>query len=181
MLGKNNTKRKPFVILGSIVLLLLLNVLVVNNPAFATLVGDIGKPAKERAKELSPNLTPAERNAELANLGEEITKEVDVFPSDEEVEHDTSSRGQLKEGMRNFWMLTGFRNCRLGNLIMILIGILFIFLAVKFEFEPMLLIPIGTGIICGNIPFFQGGGINLSKAYAMVESVDLKSLELDAV
>ncbi|MBQ6306707.1 MAG: sodium ion-translocating decarboxylase subunit beta [Bacteroidales bacterium] len=47
---------------------------------------------------------------------------------------------------------------------MILVGILFIFLAVRFEFEPMLLIPIGTGIICGNIPFFQGTGVTLQEA-----------------
>ncbi|MCR5014433.1 MAG: sodium ion-translocating decarboxylase subunit beta, partial [Bacteroidales bacterium] len=47
---------------------------------------------------------------------------------------------------------------------MILVGILFIFLAVRFEFEPMLLIPIGTGIIVGNIPFFQGYGITLNDA-----------------
>ncbi|MDO5315014.1 MAG: sodium ion-translocating decarboxylase subunit beta [bacterium] len=71
---------------------------------------------------------------------------------------------RLKEGLGNFWLLTGFRNCKIGNLIMILVGILFIFLAVRFEFEPMLLIPIGTGIICGNIPFFQGTGVTLQEA-----------------
>lgn len=36
---------------------------------------------------------------------------------------------------------------------MILCGILFIYLAIAKEFEPMLLIPIGFGILIGNIPF----------------------------
>ncbi|MCQ2303169.1 MAG: sodium ion-translocating decarboxylase subunit beta [Bacteroidales bacterium] len=72
--------------------------------------------------------------------------------------------------MKNFWLLTGFRNCKLGNLIMILVGIIFIFLAVKYEFEPMLLIPIGVGIICGNIPFYQGVGVNLTDAVGFAQS-----------
>jgi oxaloacetate decarboxylase beta subunit len=39
---------------------------------------------------------------------------------------------------------------------MLAVGLLFIFLAIKYEFEPMLLIPIGFGILIGNIPFFSG-------------------------
>jgi len=39
---------------------------------------------------------------------------------------------------------------------MILIGIIFIYLAIKFDYEPLLLIPIGTGVIIGNIPFVAG-------------------------
>ncbi|MGP1445978.1 MAG: sodium ion-translocating decarboxylase subunit beta [Candidatus Limimorpha sp.] len=77
---------------------------------------------------------------------------------------------QFREGMKKFWMLTGFRNVKLGNLIMILVGILFIFLAIRFEFEPMLLIPIGTGIIIGNIPFFQGDGVNFQSAIGFAQS-----------
>ncbi|HUW93100.1 MAG TPA: sodium ion-translocating decarboxylase subunit beta, partial [Bacteroidales bacterium] len=48
-----------------------------------------------------------------------------------------------------------------GNLIMIVVGLIFIFLAIKYEYEPLLLIPIGTGILIGNVPFFTGGGMNL--------------------
>lgn len=40
---------------------------------------------------------------------------------------------------------------------MILCGILFIYLAIAKEFEPMLLIPIGFGILIGNIPFKDAG------------------------
>ncbi len=42
------------------------------------------------------------------------------------------------------------------NLIMIAVGLFFIFLAIKYDYEPLLLIPIGVGIILGNIPFLAG-------------------------
>ncbi|MDX9854835.1 MAG: sodium ion-translocating decarboxylase subunit beta, partial [Tenuifilaceae bacterium] len=40
--------------------------------------------------------------------------------------------------------------------IMILVGLLFIYLAIAKDFEPLLLVPIGFGIILGNIPFTEG-------------------------
>ncbi|MCU0369997.1 MAG: sodium ion-translocating decarboxylase subunit beta [Bacteroidales bacterium] len=58
-------------------------------------------------------------------------------------------------GIRKFLEYTGFANATAGNLVMILVGLVFIFLAIKFEYEPLLLIPIGTGILIGNVPFFQ--------------------------
>lgn len=39
------------------------------------------------------------------------------------------------------------------NLIMIVVGCVFIYLAVKKDYEPLLLVPIGFGILIGNIPF----------------------------
>jgi len=59
-------------------------------------------------------------------------------------------------GIKQFYQYTGFANASSGNLIMILIGIIFIYLGIKFDYEPLLLIPIGTGIIIGNIPFVAG-------------------------
>lgn len=53
----------------------------------------------------------------------------------------------------DFLTYTGFANSTWGNVIMILVGCLFIWLAIKKDFEPLLLIPIGFGIILGNIPF----------------------------
>lgn len=70
------------------------------------------------------------------------------------------SNGVL-QGLNKFWSYTGFRNASAGNFIMIIVGLVFIFLAIRFDYEPLLLIPIGTGILLGNIPFFQDGGINL--------------------
>ena len=52
----------------------------------------------------------------------------------------------LGENLQLFLTYTGVYNATPGHLIMILVGLLFIFLAIKYEFEPMLLIPIGFGI-----------------------------------
>ncbi len=68
---------------------------------------------------------------------------------------------EIMSGINKFISFTGFRNASAGNLIMIAVGLLFIFLAIRFDYEPLLLVPIGTGIIIGNIPFFQDGGVNL--------------------
>lgn len=68
---------------------------------------------------------------------------------------------QLSQGLKQFWAYTGFRNATSGHMIMMVVGLIFIFLAIKYEYEPLLLIPIGTGILIGNIPFFTEGGMNL--------------------
>ncbi|MCD6557224.1 MAG: sodium ion-translocating decarboxylase subunit beta, partial [Bacteroidales bacterium] len=44
---------------------------------------------------------------------------------------------------------------------MIIAGLFFIFLAIKFDYEPLLLIPIGVGVLIGNIPMFQVADFNL--------------------
>jgi oxaloacetate decarboxylase beta subunit len=44
---------------------------------------------------------------------------------------------------------------------MICIGLMFIYLAIKKEWEPMLLVPIGFGIIIGNIPLFPGLSVGI--------------------
>ena len=60
------------------------------------------------------------------------------------------------KGINQFYNYTGFANATPGNLIMIIIGITFIYLGIKFDYEPLLLIPIGAGVIIGNIPFVAG-------------------------
>jgi len=60
------------------------------------------------------------------------------------------------DGLRQFYAYTGFSNATLGHIVMIIIGIIFIYLAIKFDYEPLLLIPIGAGVILGNIPFVAG-------------------------
>ena len=59
----------------------------------------------------------------------------------------------LTENLGIFWSYTGFANVETGHIVMILAGLFFIYLAIAKEFEPMLLIPIGFGILIGNIPF----------------------------
>lgn len=62
----------------------------------------------------------------------------------------------IGENLRQFWQYTGFANFEWTYLLMIVIGLIFIYLAIKKEWEPMLLVPIGFGIIIGNIPLFHG-------------------------
>lgn len=71
------------------------------------------------------------------------------------------SREKAATGIRKFLSYTGFANATPGHFAMIVVGLVFIFLAIRYEYEPLLLIPIGTGIIIGNIPFFQAPGLNL--------------------
>ena len=63
----------------------------------------------------------------------------------------------LTNDFSTFWSYTAFANFTLGHLFMILVGLLFIYLAIAKEFEPLLLIPIGFGILIGNIPFRESG------------------------
>ncbi len=58
--------------------------------------------------------------------------------------------------LKQFWGYTGFANFEWNYLIMIVIGCIFIYLAIKKDWEPMLLVPIGFGILIGNIPLFAG-------------------------
>ncbi|RPE00027.1 sodium ion-translocating decarboxylase subunit beta [Aureibaculum marinum] len=59
-------------------------------------------------------------------------------------------------GINQFYNYTGFANATSGHLIMIVIGLIFIYLGIKYDYEPLLLIPIGAGVIIGNIPFVAG-------------------------
>jgi oxaloacetate decarboxylase beta subunit len=75
---------------------------------------------------------------------------------------DTEGGSALMRGLKSFWQFTGFANIAIGNIIMIFAGLFFIFLGIKYNYEPLLLVPIGTGIIIGNIPFIdQAMGVQL--------------------
>ncbi|MBF6598754.1 MAG: sodium ion-translocating decarboxylase subunit beta [Fermentimonas sp.] len=65
----------------------------------------------------------------------------------------------LTDNLQSFWSNTGFANVEIGHIVMILFGLLFIFLAITKEYEPLLLIPIGFGILIGNIPFNESAGL----------------------
>lgn len=63
----------------------------------------------------------------------------------------------IGEKLSDFITYTGFACGDWSNYIMILVGVFFIWLAIKKDFEPLLLIPIGFGIVLGNIPFKSVG------------------------
>ena len=60
-----------------------------------------------------------------------------------------------------FFQNTGFFLCDYRNLVMILIGIVFIYLGISKHYEPLLLVPIGFGMLIGNIPIFHGLGLGI--------------------
>ena len=60
------------------------------------------------------------------------------------------------ESLQQFLQYTGFANMTWQHLIMIVIGITFITVAILKDWEPLLLVPIGFGMIIGNIPFTEG-------------------------
>ena len=74
----------------------------------------------------------------------------------------------LTEHLNQFFTYTAFANFTIGHVIMILVGCFFIFLAVKKDFEPMLLIPIGFGILIGNVPFSPGLEIGIYEKGSMM-------------
>ena len=69
--------------------------------------------------------------------------------------------GNIIDSLVQFWQFTGFANMTVSHIIMICIGIIFITLGIVKEWEPLLLVPIGFGIIIGNIPMFPGLNIGV--------------------
>lgn len=60
------------------------------------------------------------------------------------------------ESLQQFLQYTGFANMTWQHIVMIAIGIAFIAVAIIKDWEPLLLVPIGFGMIIGNIPFTEG-------------------------
>lgn len=67
----------------------------------------------------------------------------------------------LTDNLQTFWDYTGFANAEWGHLVMIFFGLVFIYLAITKEYEPLLLIPIGFGILIGNIPFNEAANLQI--------------------
>lgn len=76
----------------------------------------------------------------------------------------TASKGFLAflgDNLHQIIANTGFANVTSGHLIMIGVGLFFLYLAISRNFEPMLLVPIGFGILVGNIPFSPAPGMEI--------------------
>ncbi len=66
----------------------------------------------------------------------------------------------------NFFSTTGFAQLNWSYVIMIVFGLVFVYLGIAKNYEPLLLVPIGFGIIIGNIPgtfgvYSEGSVMNL--------------------
>jgi len=64
-------------------------------------------------------------------------------------------------GFDQFMRYTAFANFTIGHIIMILVAFAFIYLAIAKDYEPLLLVPIGFGVLVGNIPFLEGANLQV--------------------
>ena len=64
------------------------------------------------------------------------------------------------QSFSNLWLRTGLANLSWPQLLMIFISLLLIYLAIRKQYEPLLLLPIGFGGILANIPIADIAGIN---------------------
>jgi oxaloacetate decarboxylase beta subunit len=67
----------------------------------------------------------------------------------------------MAHGFDQFFRYTAFPNFTVGHIVMLTIGLIFLYLAIAKEYEPLLLVPIGFGILIGNIPFLQGANLQI--------------------
>jgi carboxybiotin decarboxylase len=91
----------------------------------------------------------------------EVKKEMSLKNTLEMQENVSEKHIGALRGVENFFRYTGFANLTLGHLVMIGVGLFFIIIAIRYNYEPLLLIPIGTGILIGNIPFVPGFQIGI--------------------
>ncbi|MBI9092155.1 MAG: sodium ion-translocating decarboxylase subunit beta [Desulfobacterium sp.] len=68
----------------------------------------------------------------------------------------------------DFFQNTGFFLCDYRNIIMILVGMVFIYLGIAKDYEPLLLVPIGFGMLMGNIPVFKGLGLGIYESNSVL-------------
>ena len=69
--------------------------------------------------------------------------------------------------LKNLWEQTGFMNLEWGNYVMVLVALVFLYLAIAKGFEPLLLVPIAFGMFLTNLPL-----INLDDAMYHPELFD---------
>ena len=76
--------------------------------------------------------------------------------------------------LQSLWHSSGFYNMQSGQAVMIVIGLLLLYLAIRKNFEPLLLVPIGFGCILANIP---GAGLALSATEKLLLDLDADALK----
>ncbi len=104
--------------------------------------------SEQTSNEIAPNVTETSTDA---NQAEASCAEASCWDRFE----------KSYPGIVNYLKNTSFANFQWANLIMICIGIFFIFLGIYKNYEPLLLVPIGFGMIIGNIPFSLGQEIGI--------------------
>ena len=76
--------------------------------------------------------------------------------------------------LQNLWEQSGFADATWQNFVMIGVAIVFLVLAIKFKFEPLLLVPIAFGILLANLP---GANIMLDTTGGQLGAFDAAAVE----
>ncbi len=74
----------------------------------------------------------------------------------------------MEQLLLEFISNTGFALADYRHYIMIAVGIVFVYLGIAKHYEPLLLVPIGFGILVGNIPVFQGLGLGIYESNSVL-------------
>ena len=77
------------------------------------------------------------------------------------------------DSLTKLWLSTGLANFELGQVVMMLVGCVLLYLAIARNFEPLLLLPMGFGAILTNIPvagFSEVGGLLHYIYYAGIDT-----------
>ena len=77
------------------------------------------------------------------------------------------------DSLNKLWLSTGLANFELGQVIMMIVGCVLLYLAIARNFEPLLLLPMGFGAILTNIPlagFSEAGGLLHFIYYAGIDT-----------
>jgi sodium ion-translocating decarboxylase beta subunit len=77
------------------------------------------------------------------------------------------------ENLYSLWMDSGLVQMQAGQVVMMVVGLLLLYLAIVKNFEPLLLVPIGFGGILANIP---GAGLSLSAVENAINGGDVDVL-----
>lgn len=79
------------------------------------------------------------------------------------MENSTGFFSSIQESLHQLISYTSLAHFTLGHVILICLGIALIYIAIAKEYEPLLLIPIGFGIILGNIPLSLGIQVGITE------------------
>jgi len=74
----------------------------------------------------------------------------------------------ISDHLSDFFTYTAFANFTIGHVIMLLVGLALITLAIVKDYEPLMLVPLGFGILIGNIPFHPGLQIGIFEPGSMM-------------
>lgn len=82
----------------------------------------------------------------------------------------------MEQALLNFWQSTGFANITGGQMIMMLVSFVLLFLAIKKGFEPLLLVPIAFGMLLANLPM---AGIMAKPVLELVPEATAHALNME--